>query len=30
VRQQTKGDLGPRPVAEFIADLRQQVDSRAI
>src|ERR1700676_1459690 len=30
VRQQTKGDLGPRPVAEFISDLRQQVDSRAI
>jgi threonyl-tRNA synthetase len=30
VRQQTKGDLGPRPLAEFISDLRQQVDSRAI
>ena len=30
VRQQTKGDLGPRPLAEFIADLRQQVDSKAI
>jgi threonyl-tRNA synthetase len=30
VRHQSKGDLGPRPVAEFIADLRQQVDSRAI
>ncbi len=30
VRHQSKGDLGPRPVAEFIADLRQQIDSRAI
>src|ERR1700733_13185397 len=30
VRQQSKGDLGPRPLAEFISDLRQQVDSRAI
>jgi threonyl-tRNA synthetase len=30
VRHQSKGDLGPRPVAEFVADLRQQVDSRAI
>src|ERR1700688_3277020 len=30
VRQQSKGDLGPRPVGEFIADLRQQIDSRAI
>jgi threonyl-tRNA synthetase len=30
VRQQTKGDLGPRPLAEFISDLRKQVDSRAI
>jgi threonyl-tRNA synthetase len=30
VRHQSKGDLGPRPIAEFLADLRQQVDSRAI
>src|ERR1700726_2954169 len=30
VRHQSKGDLGPRPVAEFIADLRNQVDTRAI
>ncbi len=30
VRHQSKGDLGPRPVAEFIADLRQQVDSRTV
>ncbi len=30
VRHQSKGDLGPRPLAEFLADLRQQVDSRAI
>jgi threonyl-tRNA synthetase len=30
VRHQSKGDLGPRPIGEFIADLRQQNDSRAI
>src|ERR1700675_3207284 len=30
VRHQSKGDLGPRPVAEFLSDLRQQVNSRAI
>ena len=30
VRHQSKGDLGPRPLAEFISDLRVQVDSRAI
>jgi threonyl-tRNA synthetase len=30
VRQQSKGDLGPRPLADFLADLRQQVDSRTI
>jgi len=30
VRHQSKGDLGPRPLAEFLSDLRQQVDSRAI
>jgi threonyl-tRNA synthetase len=29
VRHQSKGDLGPRPVADFISDLRQQVNSRA-
>src|SRR5712692_7946017 len=29
VRHQSKGDLGPRPLAEFLSDLRQQVDSRA-
>src|ERR1700733_12955481 len=29
VRQQSKGDLGPRPLAEFLADLRQQIDSRS-
>jgi threonyl-tRNA synthetase len=28
VRHQSKGDLGPRPVAEFVADLRKEVDSR--
>jgi threonyl-tRNA synthetase len=30
VRHQSKGDLGPRPIAEFLADLRKQVESRAI
>jgi len=30
VRHQSKGDLGPRPLAEFLADLRKQVDDRAI
>jgi len=30
VRHRSKGDLGPRPVDQFIADLRQEVASRAI
>ena len=30
VRHQSKGDLGPRPIGEFVADLRAQIDSRAI
>ncbi len=30
VRHQSKGDLGPRPLAQFISDLRAQVDSRTI
>jgi threonyl-tRNA synthetase len=30
VREHSKGDLGPRPLAQFLADLRQQVDSRAV
>jgi threonyl-tRNA synthetase len=30
VRQQSKGDLGPRPLADFITDLHKQVDDRAI
>jgi threonyl-tRNA synthetase len=30
VRHQSKGDLGPRPLAEFISDLRKQVETRAI
>jgi threonyl-tRNA synthetase len=30
VRHRTQGDLGPRPLAQFIADLRAEVDSRAI
>ncbi len=29
VRHRAKGDLGPRPAEEFIADLRLEVDSRA-
>ena len=28
VRHQSKGDLGPRPLAEFVTDLRKEVDSR--
>jgi threonyl-tRNA synthetase len=30
VRHRSRGDLGPRPVAQFIADLRQEADSRAL
>jgi threonyl-tRNA synthetase len=30
VRDHSKGDLGPRPLAQFLSDLRQQADSRAI
>jgi threonyl-tRNA synthetase len=30
VRHQKKGDLGPRPLAQFMAELREQVDSHAI
>jgi threonyl-tRNA synthetase len=30
VRHQGKGDLGPRPLAEFLSDLRKQVDERVI
>src|SRR6202049_1182366 len=30
VRHQSKGDLGPRPLGEFVSDLRQQVDDRAV
>ncbi|HTR47539.1 MAG TPA: threonine--tRNA ligase [Verrucomicrobiae bacterium] len=29
VRHRAKGDLGPRPLDQFVADLRQEVDSRA-
>jgi threonyl-tRNA synthetase len=29
VRHRSKGDLGPRPLDQFVADLRQEVDSRA-
>jgi len=30
VRHQSKGDLGPRPLAEFLSDLRKQVDEKVI
>jgi len=30
VRHRSKGDLGPRPLAELVAALRQEADSRAI
>src|SRR5580658_8533395 len=30
VRHRAKGDLGPRPVEQFIADLHAEVDTRAI
>jgi threonyl-tRNA synthetase len=30
VRHRSKGDLGPRPFAEFVAALRQEISSRAI
>jgi threonyl-tRNA synthetase len=30
VRHRSKGDLGPRPLDQFSADLRQEIDSRAI
>jgi threonyl-tRNA synthetase len=30
VRHRTKGDLGPRPLAQFTNDLRQEIDSRQI
>jgi threonyl-tRNA synthetase len=30
VRHRTKGDLGPRPLDQFAADLRAEVDSKAI
>jgi len=30
VRHRAKGDLGPRPLEQFIADLRKEVDSRAV
>jgi threonyl-tRNA synthetase len=30
VRHRSKGDLGPRPLAQFSGDLRQEIDSRAI
>jgi threonyl-tRNA synthetase len=30
VRHRTKGDLGPRPLDQFLADLRQEIDTRAV
>jgi threonyl-tRNA synthetase len=30
VRHRSKGDLGPRPLEQFVADLRQEIDSRRI
>jgi threonyl-tRNA synthetase len=30
VRHRAKGDLGPRPLDQFISDLRQEIDTRAI
>ncbi len=29
VRHRTKGDLGPKPLAEFLATLQQEIDSRS-
>ena len=30
VRHRDRGDLGPRPVEQFLADLKAEVDSRAL
>ncbi len=30
VRHRAKGDLGPRPLAQFLSDLRQEIDSRQV
>ena len=30
IRHREKGDLGPRPVEQFIADLKQEVDDRLL
>jgi threonyl-tRNA synthetase len=30
VRHRTKGDLGPRPIADFVGDLQNEVSTRAI
>jgi threonyl-tRNA synthetase len=30
VRHRSKGDLGPQPLAEFLATLQQEIESRAI
>jgi len=30
VRQRSKGDLGPKPLAEVVATLQREVETRAI
>jgi threonyl-tRNA synthetase len=30
VRHRSKGDLGPRPTEEFSADLRKEIDTKAV
>ena len=30
VRHRAKGDLGPRPLEQFIADLRAEIESKSI
>jgi threonyl-tRNA synthetase len=30
VRHRSKGDLGPRPLGQFVNDLRAEIDSRQI
>jgi len=30
VRHRSKGDLGPKPLAEVVKNLREEIDSRAV
>jgi threonyl-tRNA synthetase len=30
VRHRSKGDLGPKPLAEFLASLQNEIDTRTI